>query len=229
MGKVEHSLGETVTACAISSDGAFFAATCMNKKVVCYSSVDGIEMASFVADAATTAVQCISRGDELLLVVGTFSGDLRFYSATMNKELMCTKYAPGGAVNCITVAAGIGGDDATVRICVGGQTASIVVYQLSLHPPPVHLSLADTDAADVTEPGLKLQELVRLKAMGPVLALSMSNNGMLLAAGGESKIVELWSLREPAPDHGGTLVVNLVSATGLLVRLRPPPLRPDAL
>ena len=35
-------------------------------------------------------------------------------------------------------------------------------------------------------------ELVRIKARGSVLSLSVSLDGMLLAAAGESKIVELW-------------------------------------
>lgn len=73
-GKCEHYLGETVTAVAISSDGGCFAATAMNKRVVCYSTVDGAEIASFTADAATTAVKCVGTGNRLRLVVGTFTG-----------------------------------------------------------------------------------------------------------------------------------------------------------
>lgn len=87
-------------------------------------------------------------------------------------------------------------------------------------------------------------ELARLKAMGPVLCLSVSTTGTLLAAAGESKVVELWSMTEPAPKHSGTLVVDLLSAKAglskgskralllasafLLLPLSSPPLAPPA-
>ena len=224
IGKVEHNLGETVTSCAISEDSAFFAATSMNKRVVCYSSSDGTEVAGFTADAATTAVQCVGKGMHLTLVVGTFNGDLRFYSVHQARELVCTKFGAGGAVNCITVAGTIdGGNENSARVCCGGQSAAIIVYQLE-STGPSRGTLPD----GTQDPGIQLVELLRLKAMGPVLCISLSMNGMLLSAGGESKVVELWALKEPAPSHGGTIVITLVSANGLLVRAPSLAYHPDS-
>lgn len=190
IGKTEQPLGETVTAVALSADNAVFVATAMNKRVVCYSSVDGAELASFTANTAPTAVRCFGTRDSIKLVVGTFTGaqphpqmlssprraddravsrfsidihvhagDLRFYAVSLyavseQREILCIKFGAGGAVNCISVCKPEGDPD--TRICVGGQSAFIIVYQVQesdyAHKPP-GADVPDYEKGDVPVSG----------------------------------------------------------------------------
>ena len=97
--KVECTLGDTVTAVALSRDNAVYAAAGMNKKALCYSTVDGSEIAVFVADAGINAIQMMGDSTrDIKLVAGTFSGLLRFYSVLYEREQLCVKFGAGGGV-----------------------------------------------------------------------------------------------------------------------------------
>ena len=124
--KIECSLGDTVTAVAISRDCKVFAAVSTNKQAVVYSTEDGTLLARFIADAPCNAVQCLGVGEDMTIAVGTFNGNLRFYSVLQRCERLAVKFVTGGAVNAMACAK----DD--TRLCVGGQTGFVAIYHVDM-------------------------------------------------------------------------------------------------
>ena len=180
--------GDTVTAVAISHDGRVYTAASTNKQAVCYSAVDGTLLAKFTAEAGINAIKCLGRGSNITIAVGTFSGNLRFYSLLEGRELLAVRFESGSVVNCMACAVG------DTRLCVGGQSGCIAVYQVDLHEADEEQDLA-VDAL-VKGTYICVRQLLTFHALGPVLSLAMPESGQIIVAGGESKIVELWSLHE---------------------------------
>jgi len=121
--KISHSLGDTVTSVVISEDRGLLAACSTNKKAVVLDAFDGRLVGEFTADGAINA-SAIGRGR---LIVGTFSGWIRIYHITSNREEYSLQFCGGSnAINYMAIAA-----DAT-RLAVGGKAPHILLYALSL-------------------------------------------------------------------------------------------------
>ena len=203
--KVERSLGDTVTSVAISRDCLVFAAASTNKQANLYSTEDGALVAKFTAAAGVNAILCLGSGSDIVVVVGTFAGNVRFYSVLQEQEVLAVQFATGGAVNCMACAMN------DTRLCVGGQSGTIAVYEVNMQSgsgdeqqgdeqPPKG---ADAGGGDESAPATAIfvRELLTFRCSGPVLSAAMPESGAFIVAGGESKVLELWSLASVHTPH----------------------------
>ena len=171
--KVMKNLGETVTSVVISEDRTLFAASAMNKKAIVARVSDGELVAEFTAESAINTSAIGGNGDEMRLVVGTFSGMIRFYHIASNREEYSAKFEQGNAINCLALASH------ATRLAVGGQAAHVVLYALTLSK----------------QAGVGINILHRIPTYSAsVLSLSLDADAKRLVAGGEAKVVQMWNL-----------------------------------
>ena len=115
------------------------------------------------------------------------------------------QFATGGAVNCMACAMN------DTRLCVGGQSGTIAVYEVNMQSgsgdeqqgdeqPPKG---ADAGGGDESAPATAIfvRELLTFRCSGPVLSAAMPESGAFIVAGGESKVLELWSLASVHTPH----------------------------
>ena len=176
--KIVHNLGETVTTVVMSSDKTLFAAGAMNSKAIVCDATTGQNISEFKVNGAINASAFGSEGADVRLIVGTFTGMIIIFHIHSNREEYSMKFDKGEAIMCMSTSRN------STRLAVGGKSLNIMLYALSLTKDDVGISLLHAFNAQGTG----------------TLSISLNATGDLLAAGGESKIVQLWRIPPAAAD-----------------------------
>lgn len=186
--KIVNDFGDTVTSVSISSDRCLYAAGGTNKKAKVFYTSTGECAAEFDAESGVNAVVCAGERMMARVLVGTFGGWLRVYSVERRKEELAIRVGEGDAVHCMQLAS------KTHKLAVGGKSAFVLLYELLL-----------PESSSAAPDGVRLNLLQRFRTVGSLTSsVSLNVDGTILAAGGEAKVVQLWSTNScdaptPAP------------------------------
>jgi len=184
--KLIRDIGDTVISVAISGDDMFFAAGGTNKQAIVYSTSDGSTVASFTLAAGINALALNGLNDDMKLFAGTFGGLVCVYDVTQRREMGSCKFGGHddkifGAVLCLGVSA------QGQTLAVGGASNNVCVFSVEYY--------TSQEENDFGERLCRmLPNHIILNTMGVVLTLSIDDRAELLVTGGESKVVEFWSI-----------------------------------
>lgn len=174
-----NNFGETVTSVSVTSDSMLFAAGGTNKRTVVYDAGSGEIVAEFIAEFGINAIVCAGEGSDARVISGSFGGWVRVYSIALGAEECVARMSDGEAVHCMAFA------EKASRLAVGGTGSHISLFDV--HLPEVKKG-STVDHA-------RLQALMTFETAGGLtVSVSLDADGCLLAAGGEARVVQLWTV-----------------------------------
>jgi WD40 repeat protein len=177
--KLVKALGETVTTVVISRDKKLFAAGAINKRAVVCAVADGSVVAEFTTNGEITSSLFAMEGDLTHLILSTFTGMVFVYHISSNSEQHAQKVGNGEMLTCMAI------DQSYSRLAVGGKSASVLLYALSLTRDVVGMTVLHTFHCDTSG----------------VLSLSLDSSFTKLVAGDESKVIHIWQMADkPSPS-----------------------------